>query len=429
MRRWTVASVHPARPGVRTRQLRNCNLLARIALGRTPDARHIACDDETDTPMNTTSATSGWRRLLRPRSRPLRWAERIIIIVVLLVAVIRGSAPWLLQKLINDRLARVPEYSGYVGDIDLAVWRGAYVIDQIAIFKRNGEATEPFFSAAHIDFSLAWRDLFRGKVVSDIHAAKVDVTFVRAAAEPNSQLDTDRRWQDLVEDLFPIEIQHLKTTESRLRFIDQSRTPRVDLAVEDLNLEASGLQNRRESDGKMLPAHVVLSGTTIGGGLVTFTGEMALLEPQPVFDVDLAVRQVDLTALNDFLRAYANVDVSRGTFELFLETGGRDGKFDGYVKPFFENLDFANITDRERSLPSRLWESIVAGLNTLVKNKSRDQLGTRVPFHGTFEGTRVGTFTAVLNAVRHGFVQAFSESIEGGIRPRDIISDSAASTP
>jgi hypothetical protein len=62
----------------------------------------------------------------------------------------------------------------------------------------------------------------------------------------------------------------------------------------------------------------------------------------------------------------------------------------------------------------------VATLNSIVKNHPRDQLGTRVPFRGNFAGTQVGTFSALLNAMRHGFIQAFSESIDGTLRPSDV---------
>jgi hypothetical protein len=129
---------------------------------------------------------------------------------------------------------------------------------------------------------------------------------------------------------------------------------------------------------------------------------------------------VPLPALNDLLRAYANVDVSRGTFEAYLEIAARDGAFRGYVKPFFRDLSFENLTDRDRPVLEKIWESVVNFMENLLKNREREQLGTRVPFAGDFSGTEVGTFTAIVNAVRYGFGAAFSEAIEGDIEPSDV---------
>lgn len=60
------------------------------------------------------------------------------------------------------------EYTGKVEDIDIALIRGAYVIDGIEILKRDtGQTaavdTVPFFSCPNIDLSIHWKALFEGK--------------------------------------------------------------------------------------------------------------------------------------------------------------------------------------------------------------------------------------------------------------------------
>ena len=39
-----------------------------------------------------------------------------------------------------------------------------------------------------------------------------------------------------------------------------------------------------------------------------------------------------------------------------------------------------------------------------MKNKSRDQVGTRIPFQGRFGDPQVGLWTTITNLFRHGFV-------------------------
>jgi hypothetical protein len=130
---------------------------------------------------------------------------------------------------------------------------------------------------------------------------------------------------------------------------------------------------------------------------------------------------VNLPALNESLKAYANVDVGRGVFRMAAEMAGKDGGFQGYVKPFFEDLDFDNLEDKNKNVFSRIWENVVGGLAWLVKNKQRDQVGTRIPFEGRFGDPKVGLFTTIRNLFRHGFVRAFNPTVEGSVDPANVL--------
>ena len=127
----------------------------------------------------------------------------VLAVIVLLLVSARVAAPYYVRHAINQRLHKIPAYSGHVGDIDLQLWRGAYRIHDIAIVKKTGGVKEPFFAAKQIDFSLAWRELFHRKFVSDIIITDGLLNFIRGATEDSSQLTADRRWQDVINDLFP----------------------------------------------------------------------------------------------------------------------------------------------------------------------------------------------------------------------------------
>ena len=145
------------------------------------------------------------------------------------------------------------------------------------------------------------------------------------------------------------------------------------------------------------------------------------LAVDPHFHLSLQLDDVNLPALNQSLRAYANVDVSRGTFRLVAEMAGRDGGFQGYVKPFFENVDFHNLEDKDKGIRSQIWEQVVAGLAWLVKNKQRKQVATRIPFEGRFGDPKVGLFATITNLFRHGFIRAFNPTIEGTVQAENVL--------
>ena len=356
----------------------------------------------------------------RVRSWPRRTAITIGIIALVLI-VARIALPYVVKNQVNDRLSSIPGYVGHVEDIGITLIRGAYTLDGVAIYKIDGAAREPFFLAKRIDFSVAWRALFRGQVVSDIYVDEMNLTFVAASTDAQGQKDIDRRWQGVVEDLFPLDITHFEVRNGMVRYKDLTRQPPVDLFVRQAQLVATGLRNRaRRGDGEF-PAEITLVGETLGRGDLNLSIAAEPLAAQPHFHLSAKLENVNLPDLNQSLKAYANVDVGRGTFQMAAEMAGKDGGFQGYVKPFFEDLDFNSLEDKKKNVFSRVWENIVGGLAWLVKNKPRDQVGTRIPFQGRFGDPQVGLWTTITNLFRHGFIRAFNPTVEGSVNPENVL--------
>lgn len=356
--------------------------------------------------------------------RVRRWPRRVIITIVAIAVTLvaaRIALPYVVKKQVNVRLQSVPGYTGHVADIGIALWRGAYALEDVEIHKVSGEVRTPFVRAREIDFSVAWRDLFRGKIVSDIHVDEGQLTFVAGETEAESQTDVDRRWQEVIEDLFPLEITHFELNRGLLRYQDRTKTPEVDLFVTNMRVVATGLRNRPSGTGEEYPADILIEGDSLGGGKLRLAISAEPLASRPHFHLSAKLEDVNLPELNESLKAYANVDVSRGTLQLAAEMAGKDGGFQGYVKPFFEDLDFNNLDDRNKGVLTRIWENVVQGLAWLVKNKTRDQVGTRIPFQGQFGDPDVGLWATITNLFRHGFVRAFNPTIEGTVDPDNVL--------
>lgn len=46
--------------------------------------------------------------------------------VLLVLIALRVALPFFVTSYVNDSLSRIPGYRGYVDDIDMSLWRGAY---------------------------------------------------------------------------------------------------------------------------------------------------------------------------------------------------------------------------------------------------------------------------------------------------------------
>jgi hypothetical protein len=340
----------------------------------------------------------------------------VAAVVVLLVAA-RIALPFVLRDAINRRLDRIPDYAGHVDDIGVHFWRGAYSLHGLEIVKRNGQVREPFVSARDIDFSLAWRELFRGKVVSDIYADGAKLNFVKGPDAGASQLAADRRWQDVINDIFPIDINLLKITEGQLRFVNTASQPRVDVRVAHAIVFATGLRNRPSNPGETYPALIAVEGESIGGGKLKIVMHAEPLAAKPHFYLKLQLEDVSLPALNEFLRAYGGVDVSAGAFKAYVEMAARDGHYNGYFKPFFQHVDFKDLPGEHKPLRQEIWEGLVSLMAKIFRNSNRDSVATRMPFSGEIDQLNVGTWETFVNLVRHGFIRALSEKLDSSSKP------------
>lgn len=331
----------------------------------------------------------------------------------MLLLAARIALPYVLRDVINKRLNAIPDYAGSVDQIDVSLWRGAYTIHRPVITKRSGEIKEPFFKADRIDFSLAWRELFLGRLVSDIEATKPMLTFVEAPAAGASQAGgSAQRWQDVIDDIFPITITYFRILDGEVRYIDQTAEPKVDVRIAHLAAVVTGLANRRSDAEGEFPSKITASGETIGSGKLRLTGQLEPLAEQPHFLLKLEVEGVSLPALNEFLRAYAGVDVSKGTFSAYIEATGRDGRFDGYFKPFFDSLDFSEPAGVSRPIGQKIWETVVRGLAWVFKNHPRNEVATKIPFSGEFKDVKVGVWQTIKNLVGHAFIQPLSKKLD-----------------
>lgn len=90
-------------------------------------------------------------------------------IVVFLLLLLRLFLPSIVLHFVNKELKDMEEYTGHVEDIDIALIRGAYVIDGIEILKRDTNKTAaidtvPFSHALRLTYQFIGRHCFKGKL-------------------------------------------------------------------------------------------------------------------------------------------------------------------------------------------------------------------------------------------------------------------------
>lgn len=340
-----------------------------------------------------------WRRRTR---RLIYWLAGIVVVVIGL----RLALPFIIKHYANRQLNESSEYGGRIGDVTVHLWRGAYRIHDIQIFKKDGKVSTPFFSAGVLDLSLQWSELFHGKLVSEIMMVAPRINFVSGPTQQQSQSGTGNNWGDVLESLVPFKINSLIVTNGQAHFQNPAATPPVDIYLTQVFGVATNLSNSREIR-QPLPAGVEAFGKTLGDGRFDFQCKLNPLARTPTFELNGSLTNVDLTQLNSFLKAYGKFDVARGDFEFFTSFAAADQKYDGYVKVLFKNLKvFQWEKDRKKDALQIFWQAIVGTLTAALKNQPHDQLATKIPISGSFQQSDIHLWPTIQTLLGNAFVRA-----------------------
>lgn len=331
----------------------------------------------------------------------------------------RAALPIAIQRYVNRVLDRHESYAGRVGDVDVALIRGAYTIEAVEILKRNGKVPVPFFASEWVDLSIQWRALFDGALVGEVSFERPQINLVAAPSRASQQTGAGVDWRETVEDLFPVKINRVNVRDGSLHFRNFHSEPRVDVYVHHLDLLAENLTNSRDLSADRV-AQVTLRAVPMNAGLLRARVSLDPFAERPDFDLDAEVKGADLTQWNDFLRAYAKFDVQRGGFSLYAELLAKEDRFDGYVKPFIQDVDVLRFEEErdEQGLLASLWEGVVGVAAEIFEDQPHDRVATRIPIAGSVDDPRVGFWATLGNVVRNAFVESFVPSLERSIGDR-----------
>jgi hypothetical protein len=170
-----------------------------------------------------------------------------------------------------------------------------------------------------------------------------------------------------------------------------------------------------------LPAGVTAHSTTVGGGRLEIQLQLDPVAKAPTYQVTAQLTNVNLPALNDFLKAYGKFDVERGGFNLFASIAAKDGNYDGYAKVFFTKLDvFAWEKERKKNALEIFWQGIVGTLAAAFKNQPHDYLAARIPIYGSYGKEKIGAWRAVGTMLRNAFIKALVPKLDEQATVRQV---------
>jgi len=212
------------------------------------------------------------------------------------------------------------------------------------------------------------------------------------------------------DDFMPLQLNRLEIKNGKIQYIDEYSKPKVDISLTNAYVLGKNLKNSYDSSA-LLPASIEARADVYEGKL-TFNMKLNPLAEEPTFDMNTELKNTNLVKLNDFFQAYAKIDVNKGTFGLYAEAAGKNGKFTGYVKPLIKNLDVVGKEDRNDNILQKLWENIAGSVAQIFKNQRKDQVATKIPFEGNIKDPNSSIWYTISELLTNAFIRAIQPSID-----------------
>lgn len=351
--------------------------------------------------------------------KTLKTPYKIILGIVIVVITLRIMLPSIVKNYVNRTLDDLPGYIGHVEDIDIRLIRGAYAIDSLILKKRTDTTHYPFLQINHADLSIEWEQIFKGKLVGEVILEKPSI-HILAETPDLSQEPSKEHWTETLKDLMPLTINKLEITNGEFTYLDRTSSPEIGLYIKNMRLTALNLANVEDSTTTRLPSSVSLSGTSIGQGDLNLDMNVNVLKEIPDFDMNMKLTSVDLTSLNNFIKAQGKFDVERGDLDLYSELKLMDGQIDGYVKPFIENLkilDWKNDKEKEKGgVLNAAKEAVIGLFSKVVENPKQKQIATTVPIQGNINSPETNGWETFIGILKNAFIKALNQGIEGSVK-------------
>jgi hypothetical protein len=348
-----------------------------------------------------------------------------IWILLALVVILVGARLLLLNYItrhVNNALAGVQGYTCKVDDIDLYLYRGAFQLQDVYIYKTEAQEGDiPLLYAPAIDLSIDWNALLDEAIVSKITFERARLNFIEGAK--SDQYGTGVDWAAVLKELSPLKINQVDIVDGKFTYYDLNIKSRNAFTLYNWNGIIENLCHIADSTSAM-PSTAHFTAASSDKGTLDVKLKFNASKAVPDLDIDLKFADMDMKMLNGFFNTYAERNIEEGELDLYTNLALLDNKVDGYIKYEATRLQVISFTDG-KAASSEAWQSIGV---FLAANQDKEQLAARIPLAGTIHEVQPATWSAVWQFYSKAFLKGFERKREGTIKLKTVSNEDTALT-
>lgn len=339
-----------------------------------------------------------------------------IFFAALLIA-IRIALPYWLLHYVENKINQLPDYRVKIADIDVHLYRGAYTIKNIQLWKITKKIPVPFYQARTMDFSIEWRALLNGSIVAKIIIQEPNINFVIDPTGNNEQLTISKQWLDIVKNLYPLNINRLDIHKGQVALISYKGKPPYKMYIKNIEAFFSNMQRSVKQD-KLLASTFSFNGDTIGGGNISILGQYDPLNKIPTFQLKAKLTALQVAEVAPFLKHYTSIDFSGGVFSLYGEAVAAKGKLKGYAKPFLKRIE---IGKPDQTPIEAIVNGAVSVVSKILENGDKKTVATRVNISGNIDDPNTSVWSIMGYLLQHAFIQALIPQLDHSVKMQDVM--------
>ena len=205
---------------------------------------------------------------------------------------------------------------------------------------------------------------------------------------------------------FDIIINEIDLQKGKIEFTDIGADPPLVMGLNNVSIIASDIRLLKTADYNK-PAKVFVNADTCEGKI---NAKMEV-KPQalsPDFYLNVGVRDINMTCLNNVFRNYGKFDIHKGNMAMYSEITAAHGRFKGYVESVISDLEIMGPEDNHDSLAKYLWKSLLSEVTELLEDHTNDELNAKIEFEKPFKNPEVNVFKAVLEVLANAFVHGLT---------------------
>ena len=252
--------------------------------------------------------------LAKLRTIPRRWlVVGVAVGVVLLIA-------YAIAFLIDEPLRRYTEakmnralkgYTVHIKKLDFHPVGFSLDLRDVLVVQ-DAHSEPPVARIPLLSASVHWRALIHGRLVGDFLIDHPVLNFNLAQAREEIADPTpvkERGWQDAVEAIYPLKINHFRIRQADVTYVDQG--PFKPLRIRNLDIDANNIRNVASKDG-VYPSDFRLQGAVFEAGRVSANGRANFLaKPNPTFRANMELNDIELDYFKPITSRY-NLIVDKG---------------------------------------------------------------------------------------------------------------------
>lgn len=338
-------------------------------------------------------------------------ARKIWLSLLALLIVLRIALPFVILNQLNKYLGNFsPTYYLHLESVSLSFFRGAYGFENL-VGELKEDRKHRFLTIEKADVSIAWREIFKGHLVTDILLDGVDFALTKELMEasktsPNKTSDEAGKAAGR---LFPVRLERLDLRNSSFEFAEAAKLPsEFRWRVKSIN---GRLSNVTTSPSNPL-ALLNLSGTLMEESVLKIVGQADPTRKPIAIELDAEVKGFDLVKANPWLTRVLPLTFKNGKADAYAEILWQNDRLEGYVKPFFQGIQVVGNKNDFLGAKHFLIEILTAFFNLVTRDSSTKTVATKLPFSMEKGEFKMETGEAVKRLLGNGFGNPLRPGIE-----------------